>query len=341
MGGIMLIVLVVLIIIGLVAPNIMAVPQGHVAIITQFGKYHKIMHAGLNVKAPWQRRYMRLSLQNRTMNLDFQAITFDQANVYFKATLIYSVTKDNNEQTYKNAAFAFNSPQEFMLAIQKQVESEVRAFISTKKQDEILGVRQEIASVVKEYVDNKIEEWGYTLHDIQITDLRFDQEITESMAKVVASSNLRKAAENEGAALLIKKTKQAEAEGAFIRIQAESEKEAWKLKGEGLASFREEVSRGIKISVEELKSADIDPTYVLYFMYNETLKEIAEKGKGKTIFIDSGVSAVDRFMQQFTGLIDFSVAGSQSQKDVKDVKPLPNTDETAIPETKPEDGYTF
>ena len=126
---------------------------------------------------------MLLSLQNRTMNLDFQAITFDQANVYFKATLIYSVTKDSNELTYKNAAFAFNSPQEFMLAIQKQVESEVRAFVATKKQVDILGVRQEIASVVKEHVDNKIEEWGYTLHDIQITDLRFDSEITESMAK--------------------------------------------------------------------------------------------------------------------------------------------------------------
>ena len=315
-GSIILIAVLIAIVVGvlsLIFSNIITVPQGHVMLITQFGKFHNIKSAGLNVKAPWQKKFMLLSLQNRTMNLDFQAITFDQANVYFKATLIYSVTRDGSVLTFKNAAFAFNSSDEFMLAIQKQVESEVRAYVATKKQDEILGVRQEIASVVKEHVDKNIEEWGYTLHDIQITDLKFDNEITESMAKVVASSNLRKAAENEGAALLIKKTKQAEAEGAFIRIQAESEKEAWKLKGEGLAAFREEVSRGIKLSVEELKSAHIDPTYVLYFMYNETLKEIAEKGTGKTIFIDSGVSAVDRVMQQFSGLIGTAVESNQPE----------------------------
>lgn len=37
---------------------VVTVPQGHVMIITQFGKYHKIMHAGFNVKAPWQKKYM-------------------------------------------------------------------------------------------------------------------------------------------------------------------------------------------------------------------------------------------------------------------------------------------
>jgi len=48
----------------------------------------------------------------------------------------------------------------------------------------------------------------------------FDQVITQSMAQVVASNNLMIAATNEGAALLIRKTKEAEAEGASIRISA-------------------------------------------------------------------------------------------------------------------------
>jgi hypothetical protein len=103
--------------------------------------------------------------------------------------------------------------------------------------------------------------------------------------------------------LLIKKTKEAEAEGAFIKIQAESEKEAWRKKGEGLAAFREEVSKGIKIAVEELKEANVDPSYLLFFMYSEALKHIAEKGTGSTIFIDSSASAQDRIMQQFAGLM--------------------------------------
>ena len=54
----------------------------------------------------------------------------------------------------------------------------------------------------------------------------FDQAIIDSMSRVVASNNLKAAAENEGQALLITKTKAAEAEGNAIKISAEAEKEA-------------------------------------------------------------------------------------------------------------------
>jgi regulator of protease activity HflC (stomatin/prohibitin superfamily) len=169
------------------------VDQGHVVIITQFGRYKRFMKPGLNIKWPWEKKQLRVSLQNRALEVNFQAITKDQANVYFKSMLLYSVAKDN-EETIKNAAFSFNSPAEFQLAMQKLVEGEVRAFVATKNQDEILGIRQEMASNIKEHIDIKIEVWGYALHDIQITDLQFDKEITDSMAKVVSSFNLRKAA---------------------------------------------------------------------------------------------------------------------------------------------------
>lgn len=300
--GFIIITATILLLVIFIFSNIVTVAQAHALIITQFGRYKRILNPGLNLKLPWESRFMRLSLQNRAMELNFQAITRDQANVYFKAMLLYSVA-NSDENTVKNACFAFNSQQEFILALQKQVEGEVRAYVATKNQDEILGIRQEMAATIKEHIDQKIEIWGYALHDIQITDLQFDKEITDSMAKVVSSFNLRKAAENEGQALLIKKTKEAEAEGAFITIQAKSEKDAWRLKGEGLAAFREEVSKGIKVAVEELKEADVDPSYLLFFMYTETLKHIAEKGTGKTIFVDSSASAQEKIMQSFAGMM--------------------------------------
>lgn len=42
-----------------------------------------------------------------------------------------------------------------------------------------------------------LEEWGYQLIDLQINDISFDEEVMRSMAKVVASNNLKAAAENE------------------------------------------------------------------------------------------------------------------------------------------------
>ena len=51
---------------------------------------------------------------------------------------------------------------------------------------------------VKDQLDETLESWGYHLIDLQLNDIAFDEEIMRSMAKVVASNNLKAAAENEG-----------------------------------------------------------------------------------------------------------------------------------------------
>ncbi len=119
------------------------------------------------------------------------------------------------------------------------------------------------------------------------------------MARVVAAVNERDAAENEGEALLIRKVK--EAEGEFVRIQAEAERIAWKLRGQGLSAFRQEVSNGVHIAVKELTTVELDPNYLLFFMYTESLKYIAENSNsGSTIFIDSSPSAPNTIMQKMS-----------------------------------------
>src|SRR5689334_4448861 len=68
-----------------------SVPQATVAVITVFGKYSRIMREGLNVKLPWEKVFQRVSLQNRALQLEFQAITLDQANVRFATMVLYAV----------------------------------------------------------------------------------------------------------------------------------------------------------------------------------------------------------------------------------------------------------
>ncbi len=111
-----------------------------------------------------------------------------------------------------------------------------------KDRPKYLTLRRKIVEFVKEQIDTALEDWGYHLLDLQINDITFDQAIIESMSRVVASNNLKAAAENEGQALLITKTKAAEAEGNAIKIAAEAERQAAQLRGQGVALFREEVS---------------------------------------------------------------------------------------------------
>jgi regulator of protease activity HflC (stomatin/prohibitin superfamily) len=283
--------------------SVVVVNQGTIAIITMFGKYQRIMLPGLRFKIPLvERIFRRVSIQNQSIELEFQAVTIDQANVYFKSMLLYSV-QNAEEETIKKVAFKFISNKDLMQALVRTVEGSIRAYVATKRQAEVLTARREIVDFVKEQIDNSLEEWGYHLQDLQINDITFDQVVMESMSKVVASNNLKAAAENEGQALLITKTKAAEAEGNSIKISAQAEKEAAQLRGQGVALFRQEVAKGMTEAAEEMKQANLDTNVILFSMWTEAIKNFAEYGKGNVIFLDGSPEGMDKTMKQMMGLI--------------------------------------
>ncbi|HEX4372056.1 MAG TPA: SPFH domain-containing protein, partial [Puia sp.] len=293
----------VIVIVFFVLGGFVTVNQGFVNVITMFGKYRRIMLPGLNFKVPWfEQVSKRISIQNRSVELEFQAVTIDQANVYFKSMLLYAV-QNADEETIKKVAFKFISDKDLMQALTRTIEGSIRAFVATKKQAEILGLRKDIVEFVKAQIDHSLEDWGYHLLDLQINDITFDKLIMDSMSKVVASNNLKAAAENEGQALLITKTKGAEAEGNSIRISAEAEKEAARLRGQGVALFREEVAKGMSEAAEQMKKANLDTNVILFSMWTEAIKNFAEVGKGNIIFLDGSADGMQKTMLQIQALM--------------------------------------
>lgn len=294
------------VIITILLSGLVTVNQGNVAVVTIFGKYRRILRPGLSIRIPLiERIYKRISIQNRSMELKFQAITQDQANVNFSAMMLYAVVNQDDD-TIQNVAFKFVDERNFMQALVRSVEGSVRAFVATKKQSEILQLRMEIIQHVKEQLDVQLEGWGFHLLDLQINDITFDEVIMRSMAQVVASNNLKAAAENEGQALLITKTKAAEADGNAIKISAEAEKLAAKLRGEGVALFREQVAHGMAQAAREMESANLDASFILFSMWTDAIKHFAENGKGNTIFLDGSNDAMQRTMQQMQAILQSS-----------------------------------
>lgn len=290
--------ILIFIVLVILFSSFVTVKQGTIAVITIFGKYRRILTPGLSFKIPLiEQIYSKISIQNRSVELEFQAVTFDQANVYFKAMLLYSVL-DQQEETIKNVAFKFVDERNLMQALIRTVEGSIRAFVATKRQSEVLILRRDIVEHVKEQLDDILVTWGYHLQDLQLNDITFDEVIMKSMSQVVASNNLKAAAENEGQALLITKTKAAEADGNAIKIAAQAEKEAAQLKGQGIALFREEVAQGMTEAAEKMKAADLDTSLILFSMWTEAVKEFAEKGKGNVIFLDGSVDGMEKTVKQ-------------------------------------------
>ena len=154
-GGILLVLLL---------STFITINQGYIAIITVFGKYSRIIEPGLHMRIPFvEQIYRKIYIQNRSVELEFQAVTQDQANVYFKAMLLYAVI-NNSEETIKNVAFKFVDQGNFMQALIRTIEGTIRSFVATKKQAEILSLRTEIVLEVKEHLDSTLGAAGLHQH---------------------------------------------------------------------------------------------------------------------------------------------------------------------------------
>jgi prepilin-type processing-associated H-X9-DG protein len=301
----------VVLVAALLASGVRTVQQGTIAVTTLFGKYRRALPPGLHFVIPVvEKVFRRVSTQNRAVELQFQAITLDQANVYFTAMMVYSVVNES-EETIKNVAFKFFSEKDFLTAMVRSVEGSTRGFVAGKRQAEILALRGEIVAEVKDNLDHTLESWGYHLQDLQLNDITFDQAITTSMAQVVASNNLKAAATNEGDALLIRRTKEAEAEGTAIRIAAEAERTAAQLRGQGVALFREEVSRGLAQAAREMEDNDVNSALILFSMWTEAIRHVAESGKGNVLFLDGSPDGMQDHLKDLMAMQALQIRAEQ------------------------------
>ncbi|MFM7468120.1 MAG: SPFH domain-containing protein [Vampirovibrionales bacterium] len=263
------------------------VQQGKIAVITSFGKYRRIAGAGIHFKNPLTETiFKQVSTQHQSIEIEFTATTADQANVDFKAMLLYA-TLDERAETIQKVAFKFVDEASFMQALIRSVEGNIRSFVAGKRQNEILGVREEIVKAVKLNMDTSLASWGYQLIDLQINDILFDEAVMRSMAQVVASENLKAAALNEGEATLIKELKKAEAQ-----------KMASVLKGEGLAQQEVLVAQARVQSTQALMQSGLTFSSILLLQWIDGMKYIAEHGQGNSIFLNGSSENFEKHLKQ-------------------------------------------
>jgi regulator of protease activity HflC (stomatin/prohibitin superfamily) len=296
----MIYVYIALAVVVLLLLSITIVRQGTVGVSVLFGKYFRILRPGLTFKIPLvETVFKRISLQHRSVELEFQAITIDQANVNFKTLILYAVENDE-EETICRAAFKFIDDRSLMQALIRSIEGSVRSFVATRKQNEVLSLRREIVMEVKSHIDEELKEWGFHLINLQVNDISFDEAIMRSMAQVVATNNMKAAAENEAQAQYISKTRVAQAEAESKRLIAQAEKEADQLRGEGNALLRENIAQGLAEAEKVMALHDVDRQAMLFTMWLDSMKYVAAHGHGNIISFDGSNDGFDKTWKQMS-----------------------------------------
>jgi regulator of protease activity HflC (stomatin/prohibitin superfamily) len=284
-------------------------PQGHKTVTTLFGAVRKITGPGLHLKIPFfEQRYSDVSIQSRTYPVTVNAITRDKAVVEFTATAIVSVKggREATDETIENVAFKFASPRDFVEALNRTVESSVRGFVSAKSQEEVIGINAELTHLVKQEVDAQIEEMGYDLNDIKITEPTFDEAITKSMARVVTAQNDLKAAEYRKQETIKQAEGAAESRKITITVEAEGEAAAAESRATAFSNARKIIATGMQNAFDQLGNVGTDRAFVLMItdmIMNGMENMVREAQPGTVIFMDSSPQGMENIMHKAMGLL--------------------------------------
>jgi regulator of protease activity HflC (stomatin/prohibitin superfamily) len=271
----------------LVISSIRVVEQNTVLVIEFLGKYNRMMYAGLNFKIPLLERVAnKVSLRQQNFAIDGRYPSADKVIVDIGTNLIYVV--DGTEEGIKKYTYVVENRNQSIGAI---VENFLRTYVAKETHEGILEKKEELATHIQNDLEKQFAEWGMFIKSFQITNVNFPLTITDAMSEVVASLQLRKAAENKGEAIKIQAIKEAEAE-----------KERKRLQGEGVAQEREAIAKGLEQSIKTLQSVtNQNPKEIMAILsltqYLDTLKSVGTTNNSKVIFLDTSVSATSNLMK--------------------------------------------
>ena len=262
--------------------------QSTVAVTEMFGKYRRTIPAGLQWKVPFFELIReRVTLRQQNFALTGNYPSGDKVIVTIGTNLLYAA--DPSLDGVKKYVYTLENRQESIAAL---VENSLRTYIAKETHEGILEKKEELAQHITSDLSIQFGHWGMVIIGFQITNVTFPSTITNAMSEVVASEQLRKAAENKGEAFKVQAIKEAEAERERKRLQ-----------GEGIALERQAIAEGLKVSIEIMQHAtnqsanEILATLSLT-QYLDTLKTIGTSTNAKVLFVDSNIQKTGDLLQQ-------------------------------------------
>lgn len=256
------------------------VRQNTVKLVEFLGKYNRILRPGLNIILPLLEWTKTQDLFKKNIQIVVDGLTADNVSVRIGLNVVYYVKDDDT--TIFQSVYEIDNPS---ILIRATIDEQLRSMISTFTHKDIYMKRQEMGNAIEEGLRIKLEQFGYSLDSIQVQDIQLDGRVLSALNKIVETEKLKEAAFNE-----------AEAKRITLVKEAEADKEAKKLLGEGMAQQRMAISEGFKESIEAIKACDPTLTgeMILQFLLDssriETLEKVGREN-AKIVYLNENLEA--------------------------------------------------
>jgi len=265
----------------LIILSVRIVQPNTVKAVENFGKFNRVLRAGLNFIIPIVETTKEQVLYRRNFPVEVEWVTQDNVTAYIGLNVIYYVKDDNNNTRNWNifkSIYEIDDPRTMMRAT---IDEQLRAMIVSFTHKNIFAKREEIGEAIEIRLREKLSTFGFTLDSIQVRDVKLEHSVMSAMNKIVETEKFKEAALNEAEAKKIMQVKEAEAE-----------KESKILLWEWMAGQRMKIAEWFKESVDLIKMTDdsLNAEKVLAFLLDssriETLWTIGWKENSKLIYLN-------------------------------------------------------
>src|SRR5487761_268064 len=288
MGTIVAVVLLVLIValaIFAVVRSVRIVPQARAGIVERFGRYHRTLHAGLNVMMPFIDRLRPLiDLREQVVSFPPQpVITMDNLVVGIDTVIYFQVT-DPRAATHESA--------NYVAAVEQLTVTTLRNVVGGMDLDTTLTSRDKINGELRRELDEATGKWGLRVSRVELRAIEPPAAIQDSMEKQMRADRDKRAAilQAEGSKQAAILTAEGERQAAVL--QARGESEAAVLRAEAEAKAQAARARGqaeaILTVFRAIHEGNPDQRLLAY-QYMQMLPQIAQGDANKLWIVPSEI----------------------------------------------------
>jgi regulator of protease activity HflC (stomatin/prohibitin superfamily) len=286
MGTIVVIVLLVLIV-GLavitVVRSVRIVPQASAGIVERLGRYHRTLHAGLNVVTPFIDQLRPLiDLREQVVSFPPQPVITKDNLVVGIDTVIYFQVTDPKSATYEIA--------NYVAAVEQLTVTTLRNVVGGMDLDTTLTSRDKINGELRKELDEATGRWGLRVSRVELKAIEPPASIQGSMEKQMRADRDKRAAilSAEGAKQSAILTAEGEKQAAVLRARGEAEAEVVRAEADATAQAARARGQAQAIATVFRAIHDGNPDQrLLAYKYLEMLPELAQGSANKMWIVPS------------------------------------------------------
>jgi regulator of protease activity HflC (stomatin/prohibitin superfamily) len=245
-----LLIVFAVIVIVYVAAGVRIVRPFQKGLVEQLGKYKETVDPGFHLIAPIYQTLRPVDMREQVVDVPPQeVITEDNVVVSVDAVIYYEPTEP--QRLVYNVA-------NFMLAVTKLAQTNLRNLIGDMQLDEALTSREKINTELREILDDATDKWGVRVARVEIQRIEPPADVMHAMHEQMKAERTRRAVVTS-----------AEGERQAVVLRAEGDKQQRILRAEGEAEAIQRVAEAEKFRQQTVAEGEAGAILSVYGAIHE------------------------------------------------------------------------